>query len=465
VKRYAIRKAFSFFHKSTSRFPINVIFADGTNYQNVPGKVEITVRFNTSDAEWNTFVFNYIGFVEEYRLGNITIDGPDGSVEALRKLLRMSFEMHKSPSQKTFNPVAWIFKLWQEYRLNNRSYLQEKRNLYAHYNMPAEFFHYMNGELYGYTEGYYETGNETQNEAQFKKYDYMCRKLLLKPGDKVVEVGSAWGTMALMMAKKYGADVVNYGLVDEQNRVMQERILKMGLQEKIKIEQRDCRELGHEKECYDKYVSLGVLEHAGKDCVEDWIKNISEALKPGGIGVITNVGQLGRHRTDYIIARYIWRGCYFPNMSDVLNYLEKYDLHLVDLEDTHLLYADTMEVMLAKMLEHWEKIRAINPDIFDEKFKRIWTFYYLGSIEWLRSPHSALQTYQYTFVKGCGEVYPKTREFLYDRPFDTSDMYEYEVPLGQDGFPEFRDKTTRPDIETGLPFESLTPEEAAPISY
>ncbi len=68
----------------------------------------------------------------------------------------------------------------------------------------------MNGELYGYTEGYYQTGNETQNEAQFKKYDYMCRKLRLKPGDNVVEVGSAWGTMALMMVKsKYMRKQVN----------------------------------------------------------------------------------------------------------------------------------------------------------------------------------------------------------------------------------------------------------------
>ncbi len=439
MKKYIIRKAFSYFSESESKFSIQIIFSDGTKYSYSGDAPEITVRFNTSRGEWRTVLLNYIGFIEAYRRGDIDIEGED----ALRKLIRMSNELRTSPSQATFNPVAYIYKFIQEYRLNNRSYLQEKRNLYAHYNMPAEFFHYMNGELYGYTEGYYQTGKETQNEAQFKKYEYMCRKLRLKPGDKVVEVGSAWGTMALIMAKKYGVHVVNYGLVDEQNRVMQERVLKMGLQDKIRIEKRDCRELGHEKERYDKYVSLGVLEHAGKDCVEDWIRNIAEALKPGGIGVITNVGHMNRYYTDYIIGKYIWRGCWFPDMGDIFKYFEKYDLHLVDLEDTHFLYADTMEVMLAKMHEHWERIQEIDPDIFDEKFKRIWTLYYVGSIESFRSKHSALQTFQYTFVKGRGDIYQRTRGFLYNRPFDTSDMHEYEVPLGQDGFPEYRDRAVR----------------------
>src|SRR3989344_3828849 len=461
MKRYAIRKAFSYFSKSTSKFPIKVIFSNGSTYQNIKGNAEITVRFNSSKGEWRTILLNYIGFVEAYRIGEVDIEGSD----ALRKLMRMSWEMRGSPREKTYNPIAAIFKWVQEYRLNNRSYLQEKRNLYAHYNMPAEFFHYMNGELYGYTEGYYETGTENQNEAQFKKYDYIWRKLRLQPGDNVAEVGSAWGTMALMMAKKYGARVVNYWLVDEQNLIMWERVIKMGLQDKVTIEQRDCRELGHEKERYDKYVSLGVLEHAGKDCVEDWIRNISEALKPGGIGVMTNVGYMSRQYTDYIIGKYIWRGCYFPNMGDVFRYFEKYDLHLVDLEDTHFQYADTMEVMVAKMHEHWEKIHAINPKIFDEKFKRIWMLYYFGSIEAFRSKHSGLQTFQYTFVKGRGEVYTKTREFLYEKPFDTSDMHEYEVPLGQDGFPELRTKVRPADSKTGLPFETPDGKEVEPMRY
>lgn len=465
MRRFVIRKAFSYLRNSDSKFPVEVIFANGSKYRNLRGKPEVIVHFKTHLSEWMTVLLNYIGFIEMYRSGEIDIDGPEGDKEALRKLLRMNFEMYKSPLDSSFNPVAWMFKRWQEWRLNNRSYLQEKRNLYAHYNMPAEFFHYMCGELYGYTEGYYQTGKETQNEAQFKKYDYICRKLRIKPGDKVVEVGTAWGTMALMMAKKYGAHVTNYGLVDEQNRIFMERVAHMGLQGRIRNEQRDCRELGHEKERYDKYVSLGVLEHAGKDCVEDWIRNIAECLKPGGIGVITNVGHYNRYYTDFIIGKYIWRGCYFPNMGDILRHFEKYDLHVVDLEDTHFLYADTMEVMLAKMLEHWNKIQAINPRIFDERFRRIWMLYYLGSIEGFRSKGSGLQTFQYTFVKGRGDVYPRTRGFLYSRPFDTSDMREYEVPLGQDGFPYLQSRVSPADIETGLPFEAESPRKAQPIAY
>lgn len=447
MKKYILKKAFGRLKKSKSNFPIQIIFSNGKITNLSDKDPEITIHFKTQGAEIYTLLLQNIGFTEKYRIGQIDILGQD----ALRKLVRMTFELN-THNKKSFNLIAYTFKFFQERKLNNKKYLQEKKNLFAHYNMPAEFFHLMTGELYGYTEGYYETERENQNEAQYKKYDYMCRKLLLKPNDKVVEVGSAWGTMALLMADKYGCDVTNYGLIPEQNRIFESRVKKMGLENKIKNENRDCRELGFEKEKYDKYVSLGVLEHAGKDCLEDWIKNISECLKPNGIGLITNVGQINNSYTKYIIGKYIWRGCYFPTMSEVLELLEKYDLNLVDLEETHFLYANTMEVMLSKMLEHWDKIHAINPDLFDEKFKRIWSMYYIGSIEGFRSMNGFLHTFQYVFVKGRAEVYPKTRDFLYKKPFDTNEMYKYFVPLGQDGFKTEKNTDNMLDKDLNLPF-------------
>ena len=469
ISTFILKKIFSSMFDNV-RYKVFIEFIDKQTYRNYENleKPEIHIKFKNKKSQRKAILSNYIGFMESYYDGDIEISGIGDQNEGLRKLIRISYE-HKKSVMKHLDVVRITLKLLQEWKLNNRNYLQEKKNLYAHYNMPAEFFHYMNGELYGYTEGYYETGKETQNEAQYKKYDYICRRLLLKPGIKVVEVGSAWGTMSLLMAKKYGADVVNYGLVDEQNRIMEERIIKLGLQDKVKIVQRDCRELGQEKEKYDRYVSLGVIEHAGKDCVEEWIKNIEKALKPGGIGVLTNVGFMGSKGswTDYLIGKYIWRGCYFPTMPEILNLFDKYNLQLVDLEDTHFLYADTMEVMLSKLNEHWNKIQAINPQIFTEKFKRIWSMYYIGSSESFRSMNSKLHTYQYTFVKGRADVYPRTREFLYKEPFDTKEMHQYEVPIGQDGFPKLKDKLPHhykaKDIE--LPFDVDEGEKPKPIKY
>jgi cyclopropane-fatty-acyl-phospholipid synthase len=431
MKRFVIRKAISMLGRGESKYPVKVVFANGTTYQNLPGTPEVTLVFKTSLAEWRSIIFNYVGFMESYRDSLLDIEGDN----ALAKLIRMSYELSatRGTHREAFNPTVKLRDMLLEHRQNNRRYLQEKKNLYHHYNMPAEFFHYMTGELYGYTEGLYETGLESQDEAQFKKYDYMCRKLCLKPGDKVIEVGSAWGTLSMLMAKKYGAEVVNYGIVAEQNRIMHQRLKDKGLEDQVKIVVRDHRELVNERERYDKYVSLGVYEHAGKDCQEDWIKSIAACLKPGGIGVLTMTGRMEHRLIDYLIAKYVWFGCYLPSLANVLKLMEKYDLNLVDLENSRFHYADTMQVMLDHMLMHWPQIQAIDSKLFDEKFKRIWMMYYTGSIEAFHAPRQTLQAFQLVFVKGRKDVYPRTRDFLYNQPYDLKEIADYAVPFRQRG--------------------------------
>ncbi|MBI5470682.1 class I SAM-dependent methyltransferase [Candidatus Kaiserbacteria bacterium] len=425
MKRFIIRKVLSYtLPKSSKPYPMKVIFADGSSFRPVSGEPEITMIFKTRGAEWRTLIFNYIGFCESYRNGTIDVEGPD----ALEKLVRMNYAIPKE--YKRSNPLAWALQRIQEYRLDNKDFKVELDNLYRHYNLPAEFFHLMNGELYGYTEGYYETGAETQNEAQFKKYDYICKKLCLRPGNKVVEIGTAWGTMALLMAKRYGANVVNYGLIPEQNRVFEERIQKMGLGKKIKNVVRDARVLGEEKEQYDKYVSLGVYEHAGMNCYREWLENIASALKPGGIGVITFTGHMNHRMMEYFVGKYIWRGCYLLSLARVLGAMEDNDLHAVDIENSSFFYADTMRAMLGNLNKNWERIKAIDPTIFDEKFRRTWNIYYVGASEsFYASGVTNHKAFQITFVKGVHDSYPRTRNFLYEKPCDLSDMKEYEVPF------------------------------------
>lgn len=427
MKRFLLRKALSYsLPNSTVTYPTKVVFADGSSFQPVPGNPEITMVFKTRGAEWNTLFLNYIGFCESYRKGTVDLEGED----ALRKLVRMNYAIPER--YKTGNPVSWVLERIQVYRLNNKNRIVEVDNLYRHYNLPAEFFHLMTGELYGYTEGYYETGNESQNEAQFKKYDYMCRKLCLKKDDALIEVGTAWGTMALLAAKRYGAKVVNYGLVEGQNKVFGERVRAMGLQDRITNVVRDARDLGEEKGRYDKYVSLGVYEHAGEACYKEWLDNISQALKPGGIGVITFTGHMRHRHMEYFVGKYIWRGCYLLSLARVLEAMEARDLHAVDIENSSFFYADTMRVMERKLNDNWDKIRAINPEIFTDAFRRTWNVYYVGASEsFYAGGGTNHKAFQITFVKGVKDVYPRTRGFLYEKPFDLSDMAEYEVPLSE----------------------------------
>ena len=424
--RYFIRKAFAAYVSTRSKFPIKVIFSDGSEYQNNEDAPEITIIFKKRRAEWRAFIFHYVGFMESYRECDIDIEGKD----ALRKLIQMSYELPSNTKLiLSTNPINWLRQQMLEWRQNNTDPRQTRINLERHYNMPAEFFHLMTGELYGYTEGYYETGFETQDEAQFKKYDYICRKLCLRAGQKVIEVGSAWGTMSMLMAKKYGAQVVNFGIISEQNRVMRERLRERGLEGNIEIQDRDARELIQDREQFDRYVSLGVYEHAGKDCQREWIESIAACLKPGGIGVMSMTTQMKPQLIDYLVGKYIWHGCYLPYLSEVLHLLADHDLNIVDLENVRFQYADTMEVMLSKLIEHWPQVQAIDPILFDERFKRIWMLYYLASIATLRAEGRNLQAVHLVFVKGRADVYPRTRNFLYEKPYDLNEIADYAVPL------------------------------------
>lgn len=235
--------------------------------------------------------------------------------------------------------------------------------------------------------------------------------------------------MALLMAKRYGANVTNYGLIPEQNRVFEERIRLMGLDDKIKNVVRNARSLGEEKGRYDTYVSLGVIEHAGKARLEEWIAGIAACLKDEGVGVVTFAGHVRKRTMEYFVGKYIWRGCYLPSLAEMILLMEKYNLEVVDVESVRRHYADTMRIMLSKLNEHWDKIQAIDPNVFDEKFRRTWNVYYAGASEAMYAKNFTQSAYQVTFVKGRGDEYPRTRDFLYVTPFDLSDMHEYEVPL------------------------------------
>jgi cyclopropane-fatty-acyl-phospholipid synthase len=109
--------------------------------------------------------------------------------------------------------------------------------------------------------------------------------------------------MSMLAAEKYGANVVNYNRVPEQNSVMQQRVAKRGLTERVKIVEKDHRELRQEPNTYDKYVSIGVYEHAGMDCQRDWIEGMAVALRPGGIGVLSSTTYMEHVPTEYLTIR------------------------------------------------------------------------------------------------------------------------------------------------------------------
>lgn len=384
------------------KYRIRVVFANGSCYENTPtGQPDVTIIFRKRSAEWRMVCGGIFEFLESYFSGAVDLEGE----HALQRLINIAF---RQPYGRLEPPLTWVKRHYLEWRDNNRHLRQAKQNATYHYGLPMAFFHLLLGDTYGYTEGCWREDTQTLEQAQHNNFDDICRKLQLQPGDKLVEIGSGWGYMAMLAAEKYGVEVTNYGLVRRQNDGMRERMAGHPGADKIHIVEKDHRELEHEPGKYDKYVSIGVHEHAGKDCNEDWIRSIATGLRDGGRGLISATFNIGKKPTNYCTIKHIFPGGLFPSLAETLLLMEKHGLTVHAVENRSYHYHRTLQAWLRNFEAHWEQIRQIDPQIFTEQFRRTWLFYLSGSVETFEATHETLNCFHITFTKerlqrsGCG---------------------------------------------------------------
>ncbi|WP_291297559.1 cyclopropane-fatty-acyl-phospholipid synthase family protein [Elioraea sp.] len=372
---------------------LRAVFADASTWQSRPGTPALTIVFRTARAERNTVLLGYVGFFEAWFDAEIDLVGerPAGL------LMRLAYG---SAYRYGANPLLTLMRRRLEARDDNRDRARAQANARHHYGMPHAFFHLMLGEACLYAEGLWHDATTTLAEAQANRCEAICRKLRLAPGQRLVEVGSGWGEMALHAAEHHGVEVVNYGLVPEQNRVMAERIAARGLTGRVTIVEKDHRDLAAEPGAYDRYLSVGVYEHAGHTCQKTWIEGIATALKPGGIGLISTTSYMAQFPTEYLTIKYIFPGGAVPSLPRALDLLDDAGLHVVRLEELGWHYQRTAEAWLANVEASWDAIVAIDPVRFTERFRRIWTYYLEGVIEGFRAGGSGLDLHHITFTKG-----------------------------------------------------------------
>lgn len=375
---------------------LRVVFADGASFANHDGEPDLTIVFRTPKAELRTVLFGYVGLFEAYFEGAVDLVGD----RAVARLMRMAYS---STYSYRASPLLVAMRKFLEWRDGNRDFAKAKANARRHYGLPFEFFRLMLGDDCLYAEGIWADDATTLAEAQRARCDDICRKLNLSPGSKLVEVGSGWGCMAIHAAEKYGAEVVNYGLVPEQNQVMQRRLADRNLTDRVRIVERDHRELMQEPDAYDRYVSVGVYEHAGYSCQPDWVRSIATALKPGGIGMISTVGYMAQYATELLTIKHIFPGGSVPSLPRTLALLGEHGLHVVEVEELGWHYQRTAESWLANFEARWPEIQAVEPTRFTEYFRRMWTYYLCGVIEGFRPGGGGLCLHHITFTKGKGD--------------------------------------------------------------
>jgi cyclopropane-fatty-acyl-phospholipid synthase len=262
-----------------------------------------------------------------------------------------------------------------------------------------------------YTCAYWKEGTRTLEEAQQNKMEHVCRKLLLKPGDTFVDIGSGWGGFTFYAWERYQALGTGVNTTTEQVAVMQEEIRRRGLEDKLKAIEADFRDIPGQ---YDKCVSIGVLEHAGRDQIPEVVRAHADCLKPGGLGMLHFIGHVGRYETEFYIRRHIFPGGWIPSLAEVIVEMERAGLEILDIENLRRNYALTLDAWAQRFDANWERIRALDPGRFTETFRRAWRTYLYSCAEMFRAQRGYTHLFQIVYSKGnAGSNYPMSRAHVY----------------------------------------------------
>lgn len=386
-----------------SAIPFRVVFADGSSYENHPGdEPAFVVTFKTSAAEWATVLYGHVGFLEAYFDRQVELEG------SLKLAIRAGME---GGFERDPGPLVRLRNRWHELRFSNRTLVQAKANARYHYGLGTAFYRlWLDHPYMMYTCAYWKEGTRTLEQAQQNKLEHVCRKLRLAPGERVVDIGCGWGGFLFYAHERYGVTGVGVNTTPEQVEAMREEIARRGLEGKIEAVEADFRQVPG---VYDKVCSIGVLEHAGRDQLEEVVRAHATCLKPGGIGVLHFIGHVGRYETEYWIRGHIFPGGWIPALSETLEAMERSGLEILDVENLRRHYALTLDAWAERFDANWERIHALDPKKFDERFRRKWRVYLYSCAEMFRSPHGYTHLFQIVYSKGNTTTYPMSRAFLY----------------------------------------------------
>lgn len=384
--------------------PFAVAMPDGARYASGPGAPAFTLVFRSDAALLATLTRGHIGLLEAYFDQQVDVEGSLNAAFATGLLADID---------PRFNPLDPLENNLLEWRRSNRTIEQAKANARAHYGLPAAFYQrWLDDPLMMYTCGYWPEGTASLEQAQAAKIDHVCRKIRLGAGERFVDIGCGFGGFMLRAHETTGAVGTGVNTTAEQVDWLREQLARRGLAERLQVREADFREVDG---TYDKVVSIGVLEHAGRDQLGEVVKAHADFLKPGGLGMLHFIGHVGGYATELFIRKHVFPGGWIPSLAEVIVEMERHGLEVVDIENLRRHYGPTLDAWAGRFDSRWSEIRALDPQRFDERFRRIWLTYLVGCAEMFRSPAERTHLFQIVFSKGniTRASYPMGRGFLY----------------------------------------------------
>ena len=349
---------------------------DGT--RNIIGQPDAPMQAGVRVINWDFFkrcvLFGDVGFGEAY------VDGDWDTDDITRVISWFILNVENSPAMSgsrgkriLINLLGWQNRLAHLLRPNSLG--TSRRNIQEHYDLGNDLYRLFLDPTMTYSSALFTAPEETLEQAQIAKYDRLCQKLRLKPGEHVLEIGSGWGGFSLHAAKNYGCRITTVTISEQQFIYARQLFRRDDLSDRIDIKLMDYRLLTGQ---FDKIVSIEMLEAVGDAYLETYFAKCHELLKRDGLLGVQMITcpdaryDSLRKNVDWI-QKHIFPGSLLLSVHRVNKALRRTgDLFLHDLHDLGLSYAETLRRWRVAFNEQGPSVRALG---FDERFVRKWNYY------------------------------------------------------------------------------------------
>tara|TARA_B100000427_G_scaffold237291_1_gene200161 strand:- start:295 stop:1482 length:1188 start_codon:yes stop_codon:yes gene_type:complete len=359
----------------------------------------IIIKLLDKNLNYKLLLYPDLYFGEAYTNGSLKIE--NGTLTefleiALRNIGRADINIYG----KILNKLKGTYR----YLTNFNKGINSKKNVSHHYDISEKLYDLFLDSNRQYSCAYFKNENDTLEEAQANKIDHIIKKLNIKPNQKVLDIGSGWGTLAINIAQKTKTSVTGITLSKNQFEYSKNKAKELNLENQIKFRLMDYREIN---EKFDRIVSVGMFEHVGRKFYRSYFNTVSKLLTDKGISLIHTIGSSNPPRDPQPwITKYIFPGGYTPSLSEIARPIEDSGLIISDMEVLRMHYAHTLRHWKERFLSKKETVL----EMFDEKFFRMWEFY-LASCE-MAFKWGDQVVFQLQLTKDNISA-PNTRDYIY----------------------------------------------------
>ena len=387
----------SFLTKFIHRGSMTVATASGARFTCGDGTGQrVAVRFTTADAQRKILLNPELGLGEAYMDGEFVVE--QGTIADALAILLDQPDMLPQWARPQWH-LRYLTRHLRQFNLRTRA----RTNVAHHYDLGGRLYSLFLDADKQYSCAYFETPHTPLDDAQLAKKRHIAAKLCIKPGQRVLDIGSGWGGLGLYLAEIAGADVTGITLSTEQLHVANTRAAEKSLTRSARFMLEDYRDVSGP---FDRIVSVGMFEHVGINFYETFFERCAELLSEDGVMLLHSIGRSqGPDATNPWIAKYIFPGGYIPALSEALAAIEHAGLFVCDIEILRLHYAETLKAWRERFMARREE--AVQ--LYDERFALMWEFY-LAACE-MTFRKQGMMNFQIQLTRRQGVV-PVTRDYI-----------------------------------------------------